>query len=96
MLNNNSVQAENQQNWNKMKQKSGFPFVPIIVSIVGVLIWLIFTLFFTLFWSKGYNLFQDIVVFIATLCITGLVLGLMWIIWGRNQWHWWTREYYRP
>jgi hypothetical protein len=72
---------------------SGFPLVPIVVSIVGVLVWLIFILFFALFWSKGYNLFQDTVVFIATLAIAALVIGLIWLIWGRNQWQWWTREH---
>ena len=93
MLNHYSIQAENQPSWNKTHQKSCFPFAPIIVSIVGVFAWLIFILFFALFWSKGYNFFQDIVVLIATLCITSLVIGLMWVIWGRTQWHWWTREY---
>ena len=93
MLNYYSEQAENEKNWNKAHQRSGFPFVPIVISIIGVLAWLIFILFFALFWSKGYNLFQDIVVFFATLCIAAVVLGLMWLIWGRNQWHWWTKEY---
>ncbi|MGA2681939.1 MAG: hypothetical protein ABSF44_09085 [Candidatus Bathyarchaeia archaeon] len=93
MLNYYSGQAENEKSWNIKKHRSGFPLVPIIVSIVGILVGLILILFFALFWSKGYNLFQDIVVLIATLFITALVIGLMWLIWGRNQWHWWTREY---
>ena len=93
MLNYILREAENKQSWNGKPQKSGFPLAPIIVSIVGVLVWLIFILFFALFWSKGYNLFQDIVVLLATLCIAALAIGLMWVIWGRNQWHWWTREY---
>jgi VIT1/CCC1 family predicted Fe2+/Mn2+ transporter len=88
---NYSGQAENQQGWIKTGQKSGSPFVPIIVSVVGVLVWLVFILLFALYWSKGYNLFQDIVVLIATLFITGIVIGLVWLIWGRSQWHWWTR-----
>ena len=84
-------QAENQRGWIKMQEKSGSPFIPIIVSVVGVLAWLVFILLFALYWSKGYNLFQDIVVLIATLFITGIVIGLGWLVWGRNQWHWWTR-----
>ncbi len=92
MLNHYSEQSENQQNWNVTQRKSG-PFVPIVISIVGILAWLIFILFFALFWSNNYNLFQDIVVFIATLCITALVLGLMWLIWGRNKIHRWTYRY---
>jgi amino acid transporter len=93
MLNHYSNQTENQQNWNRTQHMSGFPLAPIVVSIVGVLVWLIFILFFALFWSKGYNLFQDTVVFIATLAIAALVIGLIWLIWGRNQWQWWTREH---
>ncbi len=92
MLNNYLAQAENQQNLNLAQPKSS-PLAPIIVSIIGILAWLVFILLFALVWSEGYNLFQNIVVFVATLCITALVIGLMWIIWGRNQWHWWTRDY---
>jgi hypothetical protein len=92
MLNSYSGQAETQQNWNITQRRSGL-FVPIVVSIVGVLIWLIFILFFALFWSKDYSLFQNVVVFIVTLCITGLLLGLMWIIWGRNKIQRWTYRY---
>ena len=93
MLNYYSGQADDEKSRNMAKHNSGFPLGPIIVSVVGVLVWLIFILFFALFWSTHYNLFQDIVVFIATLCITALVIGLMWLIWGRHRWHWWTKEY---
>jgi amino acid transporter len=92
MLSYRLGQAENEKSWNITRQRSGFPFAQIIVSIVGALVWLMFILFFALFWSKGYNPFQDIVVFVATLFITALIIGLMWLIWGRNQWRWWTRE----
>ena len=30
-------------------------------------------------------------VFIVTLCITGLVIGLMWIIWGRDRMQMWSQ-----
>jgi hypothetical protein len=93
MLNYYSERAEGENNLNLVHEKSVFPFVPIVGSVVGVLAWLIFILLFALFWSESYNLFQDIVVFIATLCITVVLLGLMWLIWGRNRWHWWTKEY---
>jgi uncharacterized membrane protein len=92
LLNYYSGQTENQQSWNRTQRKSGL-FVQIVVSIVGVLVWLVFILLFALFWSKGYNLFQDLVVFFSTLCITGLVLGLMWLILGRNKMQRWTYRY---
>ncbi len=88
MLNNYSEQAENEQNWNKPQRRSGF-FVPGVISLAAVLAWLIYILLFALYWSKGYDLFQDVVVFIVTLCITALLIGLMWMIWGRYK-HFWN------
>ncbi len=76
-----------------MSKRHSSPFAPIVASILGALVWLVFILFFALFWSGSYSLFQDFVVFIASLLITVLVVGLMWLIWGRNQWHWWSSHY---
>jgi protein-S-isoprenylcysteine O-methyltransferase Ste14 len=73
----------------KMKNKSG-PFGLIIVSSVAFLAWLIFILFFALFWSNSYNIFQGIIIVIASLGIIAVLIGLMWFIWGRNQWSWQT------
>jgi heme/copper-type cytochrome/quinol oxidase subunit 4 len=91
MSNFYQMQDGNQDGWIKMQRKSSSFLIPIIVSIVGVLAWLIYILLFALYWSKGYNLFQDIVVLFATLFITAIVIGLVWLIWGRNHWHWHTR-----
>jgi len=79
------------QNWNEAKRHSS-PFLPIVVSILVTLVWLVFILFYALFWSRGYGLFQNFVVFFATLFIMALAIGLMWLIWGRNQWHWWSKQ----
>ena len=84
------VQAE-RDNWELAKPHNGI-FLPIIVSVVAGLIWLIFILFYALFWSGGYNLFQDFVVFFVTLFITAIAIGLVWLVWGRNQWHWWRGQ----
>ena len=70
------------------------PFAPILATMVGVIVWLIFILFYALDWSKNYSLFQNIVVFIVSVCVTGIVIGMIWIIWGRNRYHWWTRQYW--
>ena len=71
-------------------QKSG-PTGLIVVSMVGFLAWLVFILLFALYWSEAFNLFQNIVVFIVSLCITGLLIGLMWIIWGRDKIRMWSQ-----
>ena len=67
------------------------PFAPIIATVIGILAWLIFILLFALEWSKSYNLFQDVVIFIVSLAIAAMVISIMWLVWGRNRWAWWTR-----
>lgn len=62
-----------------------------LASIIAFLAWLVFILLFAVFWSNGFNLFQDIVILIASIGIVVVLIGLMWFIWGRKQWNWWTR-----
>ncbi len=57
----------------------------IVVSMVGYVVWLIFILFFALNWSRGYSLFQNVIVFLVSMCITGALIGLMWMVWGRDK-----------
>jgi len=55
---------------------------PIVVSILSIIVWLVFILFYALYWSKGFSLFQNLIVTIVSLAITGLLIGLMWVVWG--------------
>jgi len=74
------------------EMKEGGPWYPdwdhtrplggIILTMVAVIAWLVFILFYALFWSGNYNLFQNIVVTVVTLGITGVVIALGWVIWG--------------
>jgi hypothetical protein len=57
-------------------------FAPIVASILAVLAWAIFILLYALYWSNGFSLFQNVVVTIVSLIITGLLIGLMWVVWG--------------
>jgi hypothetical protein len=58
-----------------------------VVSILGVIAWLVFILLYALYWSKGFSLFQNIIVTIVSLIIVGLLIGLMWVVWGfRGGW----------
>jgi len=74
-----------------MEMRKSSPFGLIVASIVGFLVWLVFILLFALYWSEGFNLFQNIVVFVVSLCITGVLIGLMWIIWGRDKIRMWSQ-----
>lgn len=62
--------------------QKAFPIGLIVASMIGFLVWLVFILIFALYWSEAFDLFQNIVVFIVSLCITGILIGLMRIIWG--------------
>ena len=59
------------------------PMAPIIGFILGVIAWLVFILLYALDWSKGFDLFQNIIVTVVSLAITGLLIGLLWLIWFR-------------
>ena len=67
------------------------PMAPIILSIVGVIAWLVFILVYALVWSKGYDLFQNIIVTIVSLTLATVIIGLMWLIWFKP-----TGELRRP
>jgi len=70
------------------------PIAPIIGCILGVVAWLFFILVYALYWSSGFSLFQNVVVTIVSLMITGLVIGLIWLVFfdfsGRPR----TRHYH--
>jgi len=90
MLNLRIQSVEGQSETPKDKQKS-FPMGLTVASMVGVLVWLIFILLFALYWSEGFSLFQDIVVFIVSAGVMGLVIGIMWIIWGKDRMQTWSQ-----
>jgi len=71
--------------------RNPLPIGLIVASMIGFLVWLVFILLFALYWSESFSLFQNIIVFIVSLCITGLLIGLMWIIWGRNKIQMWSQ-----
>ena len=65
------------------------PLGGIVLTMLAIIAWLVFILLFALYWSGGFDLFQDIVVVIVSLGITGLVIGLGWIVWGfRHMKNW--------
>ena len=57
------------------------PVTPIALSIIGVIAWLVFILVYALDWSRGYSLFQNLIVTVVSFLIAGLIIGLMWVPW---------------
>jgi hypothetical protein len=74
------------------EEKGGGPWYPdwehtrpvggIVLTMLAIMAWLIFITLFALYWSTNFTLFQDIIVTVATLVITGLVIGIGWVVWG--------------
>lgn len=74
-----------------IKTGKSAPMGLIVASMFGFVVWLVFILLFALYWSEPFNLFQNIIVFIVSLCITGVIIGMMWIIWGRDRMQMWSK-----
>ena len=60
----------------------GGPIGPVVASILAMIAWAVFILIYALFWSSSFNLFQNIIVTLVSLMIVGLLIGLMWVVWG--------------
>ncbi len=70
------------------------PTTPIVVSILAIVAWLVFILLFALYWSNGFSVFQNVIVTIVSLVITGMLIGLMWVVWGsRSAWNFAERRW---
>lgn len=64
------------------KMKVEPPRGMVVITILAVIAWSIFILFYALYWSTGFSTFQNIIVTLVSLFITGLSIGLMWVIAG--------------
>jgi hypothetical protein len=65
---------------NQQTKGSYQPSIALIISsIVGVMAWLVFILVYALDWSKGYSLFQNLIVTVVSFAIVGLVIGALWL-----------------
>ena len=62
------------------------PVAPIVATILIIAGWLGFILIYALYWSKGFDLFQNIIVTFVTLMIAALIIGAMWVAFGSRYW----------
>jgi cation transporter-like permease len=65
-----------------MDSKLRGAFVPVVLSILALIVWLSFILAYALLWSGRFSLFQDFIVAIVSFLVTGLLVSLMWVIWA--------------
>lgn len=60
----------------------------VVYTLLILIAWAIFILLYALYWSTGFNTFQNVIVTLVSLFITGLVVGLIWVILGpRSYWN---------
>jgi hypothetical protein len=79
--------TENQQTKGSYQPSVGL----IIGSIVAVMAWLVFILIYALDWSKGYSLFQNLIVTVVSFAIVGLVIGALWLAFTPRKY--WSGRY---
>jgi hypothetical protein len=54
-------------------------------TIVLITAWLVFILVYAFFWSGTYNLFQNVVLFIASLIALFGLIAATWASWGMRM-----------
>jgi small-conductance mechanosensitive channel len=83
--------GEHQDKWSAAERKRSKryegPVAPVIASLLIVIAWCVFILFYALYWSTGFNVYQNLIVTVVSLIITGIVIGIMWVIMSpRGYW----------
>ncbi len=63
----------------------------IIVSILAGSLWLAGILVYWAFWASGFNLFQNVVVVVASLLVTGAIIGAAFVSIGLLEFPKWRR-----
>lgn len=65
-----------------------------VASIILFTGWLVFILLFAAFWAGDFTLFQNIVIFFASLIVAFGAMGAIWAAWGMRfagadweRWH---------
>lgn len=70
----------------EMIKTKGFGWRISLSIIVGVG-WLIFLILWLFFYASGFNIYQNIAIFIVSILIVGGVLGASWAPWGMRYGH---------
>ncbi len=68
----------------EMMKTKGFGW-RVSLSIIMGIGWLIFLILWLFFYASGFNIYQNIAIFIASLLIVGGVLGTSWASWGMRH-----------
>jgi len=75
-----------------MMKTKGFGWRVSLSIIVGVG-WLIFLILWLFFYASGFNIYQNIAIFIVSILVVGGVLGASWAPWGMRHGHKFDESY---
>lgn len=64
----------------------------VAVSIVVGIGWLIFLIIFLFFYAEGFNIYQNIAIFLVSILVVGAILGPIWAHWGIKTAHTWKAK----
>lgn len=70
----------------EMMKTKGFGW-RISLSIIAGVSWLIFLIVWLFFYASGFNIYQNIAIFIVSLLAVGGVMGASWAPWGMRYGH---------
>ena len=65
----------------ELSKTKGFGWRVSLTIIMGV-VWLVFLILWLFFYASGFNIYQNIAIFIVSLLILGGVIGASWAPWG--------------
>ena len=71
---------------NDMMKTKGFGW-RVSLSIIMCVGWLIFLIIWLFFYASGFDVYQNIAIFLVSLLIVGGVLGASWAPWGMKHGH---------
>ncbi len=63
------------------------PVAPVAASIVLMIGWAVFILLYAIYLSTEMTIFQNLIVTLVSLLIAGLLVGLIWVVYGpKDYW----------
>ena len=80
------MSEKDEETCKEMMKTSGFGWRVSLSIIVGVF-WLSFVIIWLFFYAAGFNIYQNIAIFIVSFLVAGGIVGASWAPWGMRHGH---------